>query len=429
MSVVSEASGDMGGSGRQEGGTEPPAVVRQSDKHVIGCFVLLVVGLYLTIGPALQLSQWRVPKELNPCFLEALSWAEGRVALPEKGTDAALYNGKWYNVYPPLFTLVSFAATQLGKALGQPADEFYSPWYVLVVALPLPVAGFWAFQQVLRKAEWSAVLTAYWLLGTPMHPQLIACRGGTINPIDHMFANIGLMLIAGDLLGRRRMWVAAIGFVVAIWSRQNLVLLAPAALAAAWMTSQRWRSLAVVAAALMVSVGTLMALNWVKFDSPFDTGYRYIYVYRPDGWLGRRALTYGLFSHRFIPEKAWSMNLAPPRFRLTREGLVPENTEEGVAIWMTSPLLLGGFIGLRRWWKDKTARALMLSSLLVIGSFLAYHARGATTAGYFTYALDFLPVWLVVIAPWAARRWRRWFTLACLAYSAVYFHLLSQAYP
>ena len=51
------------------------------------------------------------------------------------------------------------------------------------------------------------------------------------------------------------------------------------------------------------------------------------------------------------------------------------------------------------------------------------------TVGYFPYALDFLPVWLVVIAPWAVEGWRRWFTLGCLAYSALYFNVLAQAYP
>jgi hypothetical protein len=321
-------------------------------------------------------------------------------------------------------------ATSLGSLYGLPAGEFYTPWYVLAVALPLPLVGFWAFQQVLHRAAWSAVLTGYWLIGTPMLMQLILCGGGSINPINHVLATIGLMLIAGDLLGRRRMWPSAIGLVIALWSRPDLVFYGLGALMAGWQVKQRrWRNVLIIGCGLVFAVGTLMALDWLKFGSPLETGYRYVYDYRPNSWLGHRALTYGVFSPHFLPDNAYCMNLALPHFRLTSGGLIPENDEYGVSIWITSPLLLGAFLGVRRWWPNRAARALMFSSLLVIGTFLMYHSRGISKVGYFAYSLDFLPVWLVVIAPWAIERWRRYFTLGCLAWSAVYFHVLWEAYP
>ena len=49
--------------------------------------------------------------------------------------------------------------------------------------------------------------------------------------------------------------------------------------------------------------------------------------------------------------------------------------------------------------------------------------------GYYRFALDWLPVWLMAIAPWAVERWRRYFTLGCLAWSGLYFNILWQAYP
>jgi len=99
----------------------------------------------------------------------------------------------------------------------------------------------------------------------------------------------------------------------------------------------------------------------------------------------------------------------------------------GASIWITSPLLLGAFLGLKQWWANRAARALMLISLPVIGTFLAYHGGGASPTGFFAYSLDFLPVWLVVIAPWAVEAWRRRFTLACFAWSALYFHLITKS--
>jgi hypothetical protein len=185
----------------------------------------------------------------------------------------------------------------------------------------------------------------------------------------------------------------------------------------------------VIGCGLAIAAGTLMTLNWLKFDHPLETGYRYIYDYRPNSLLGRRALTYGIFSPHFIPENAWCMNVQLPLFRLTSGGIVPENEQFGVSIWVTCPLLLGAVLGFRRWWSEKAARALMLSSLLVIAVLLMYHFPGGEKIGYFRYALDWLPVWLVVIAPWAIEGWRRYFTLGCLAWSAIYFHIICWAYP
>jgi hypothetical protein len=408
----------------------PLGVQRESDWHVVACFIFLLVGLYLTIGPALKLSSWHITTELNPAFLEAQAWRDGRMNLSYRAPDTALYHEKAYSVHPPLFTLLSLAAMSLGSLYDLPSDQFYTPWYVMVIVLPLPLIGFWAFQQVIHRAAWSAVLTAYWLIGTPMLPQLILCGGGSINPLNHVLATTGLMLIAGDLLGRRRMWPTAIGLIIALWSRPDLVFFSLAALLIAWeLKERRWRNRLVIGGSLVFAVGTLMTLNWLKFDSPFETGYRYIYDYRPSSFLGHRALTNGVFSPEFFLENATSMHLALPHFRLSSGGIVPENTDYGVSIWITSPLLLGTFLGLRSWWSNRAARALVLSSLFVIGTFLMYHSRGSSKVGYFAYSLDFLPVWLVVIAPWAIERWRRYFTLGCLAWSSLYFHLLWQSYP
>jgi hypothetical protein len=52
---------------------------------------------------------------------------------------------------------------------------------------------------------------------------------------------------------------------------------------------------------------------------------------------------------------------------------------------------------------------------------LFYHGTGQRQYGYYRFALDFMPVWLVVAAPWLASGVRRWPTLACIAWSVAYF--------
>ncbi|MFQ5424400.1 MAG: hypothetical protein ACE5F9_10525 [Phycisphaerae bacterium] len=405
-----------------------PAAAGQSRWHVAGCFVLMLIGLHLVAEPKVGLWKWHVIRNQNPAFQEGLAWRHGSLTLPQRTIDTALYKGRVYSVHPPLFALLTMTATALGGWQGVPEGTFYTPWYVMMVALPLPFIGFWAFQQVLRRAEWSAVLTAYWLLGTPMFPALVDCQCGSINALNHVLNGMGLMLIAGDLLGRKRFWPAAIGVVISVWSRPHMVFFGLAVIGVAWLAKtdrRRRQKIALAVAGLGLSAGTLMALDWVKFGSPLETGYRYIYDYRQDTALAKGVSTYGVFSPHFLPHNLWCMNLAPPRFRTSPALIQPDNTKDGVAIWMTSPLLLAAFLDLRQWWRNRTARLLVLASAVVIGTFLMYHATGAQNKGYFIYALDFLPVWLVIIAPWTLRGRHRQVTLACLAWSVLYFQMIA----
>lgn len=47
---------------------------------------------------------------------------------------------------------------------------------------------------------------------------------------------------------------------------------------------------------------------------------------------------------------------------------------------------------------------------------------GYLELGYSRFALDFLPVWLAVVAPHTRGGWRAWFTLAAAAWGLLYFH-------
>jgi len=393
--------------------------------RVAVCFFLLLIGLHLTAGPILDLPNWHVDPSGNPPFQEAMAWRNGRMDLPQRARDTALFNEKFYSVHPPLFAIISYAALSLGELQGVPHGQFYPPWYVLAIVIPLPIVGFWAFNEVLKSAAWSAVLCGYWIIGTPLLTALLDAQNGGINSLNHILANIGLMLVAGDLLGRRRMWPAAIGLTVIIWSRPHLLFFGVAAIWIARTVSHRRTGMTWVIGAMLISVGTLLLLNYAKFDNPFESGYRYIYDYRPNSFLGSRFYAHGLFSPHFFPENFWTMNLVVPQFRLSPSFLTAERSEWGAAIWFTTPILLVALFDASRWWRDKAARPLILASFAVIATFLMYHYRGASTRGCHFYSLDFLAVWLLLIAPWTFNGHRRWITLICLAWSAVYFNLIS----
>jgi hypothetical protein len=400
-----------------------PALSQQNTslKRTLGCFFLMLVGVYLASATLINLSKFHVQYSTNPSFQEAIAWRNGHINLPSREPDTALYKGHFYSIHPPMFTILSYVALSLGAVQGVPPDEFYPPWLIMMTILPLPIVGFWAFQQVLKWPEWSAVLTGNWLLGTALLPTIQLSQDGFVNPLNHVLSSTGLILIAGDLVGGRRFWPAAIGLMIAGWSRPHLLIFAIPVL---WLALHTGRKCAILSVLLSVTVtaGTLALLNYLKFDSPFESGYRYIYDYRPNSFLGSRFYEHGLFSIHFLPDNLKTLFLIVPEFRLTQELLTPERTEWGASFWITTPLLLALIPDVRRWWRDAASRGLFLSSLGVIAFFLFYHSRGASTHGFHFYPLDFIPVWLVILAPWTTSPNARAITLTCFCYSALYFN-------
>mgnify|MGYP000384627776 CR=1 FL=1 len=425
---------------------DPPAGVPEPTPQVVLSALLLWVGLHLAAGPIVRLSEWRVDPLVSHGWMEAASWRAGRLDLPARGPnpqighdrprDTAYVDGRVYNVFPPLFTMLSYGAMVLQSWQGEPPEaEFYPPWYVGLVALPLPLVGFWAFRQVTGRSAWAAVLTAYWILGTPLLKMLANCRLGETNELNHVLSNTGLMLLAGDLLGRRRIWPAAIGLVIGMWTRQLTAFYLVGAIWIAWAASRsgvmlrmqptRRKGLVILGLAGIVGLGTLGALNALKFGSVLDSGYSYIYKGRGDLYA-QRAREAGLFDVGFIPRNAYYMNLALPDVRWSRMNLLIGGGDDadGTSIWLTCPLLLLAFRDARRWWQDPARRALMVSSLGVILGVLCYHNTGSVQHGFHRFSLDFVPVWLMVIAPYTLHGRRPSWTLAALAYSVLYFNVL-----
>lgn len=430
----------------QNGSGEPLAT------HVVLIFGLMLVGVYLAAGPRVRLSEWRVESDANPNVIEAVAWRHGRLDLPvrsahperagQRPLDSAVRENKVWNVFPPLFTFLTYGALTLQdwQGVGSDGDSVFHPaWYVAIVALPLPLAAFWAFSRAASSARprsksasayvTAAVLTAYLILGTPLLLILEGCRGGSV-AVNQVFATVGLLLVAGDLLGSRRIWPAAIGCTIGLWSRQLTVIYLVAVAWTAWSAASGARSrrtgMAVAALAAFVGFGTVATLNWLKFGSPFENGYGLIYDGRDDIYARRYAEFGRAFDPRFIPRNAWHLWAAPPIVE-SRGALAVRITgdPDGAAFWFASPLLLYVLFDVRRWWGDAARRSLMLCSFAVMLALLCYHNTGSVQRGFHRFAMDFVPIWLAVIAPELFNGRRTWITLGLLAYSALYFHLIA----
>lgn len=404
-------------------GTHLPEAAGESPWRVAGCLVLLLVAVHVVVGPKARISEWKLTRSTgNTNFLEALAWYDGRLDIQERVWDSALYQGRVYSVNPPLFTFLAYGATVLAQRQGHPVETFYTPWYVELVALPLPLLGFWALVRATGKASWAALLTLGWMAGTPVIACLAAARIGGIHHINHLLSQTGLMLIAISLLGRRRIAGALVGLVIAVWSRPTTIAFAVPVLWAAWQWDVGWRRRRMIAAvaALVVTLAVPMVLNALKFGSPFDSGYTYVYEGRIDEMAqrGRSAL----FSPEFIGRNIWFMNFELPGWEMGKYGIRPVLDSYGASIWFTTPLLLFVIYDARRWWRDKLRQMLMLASFLVIAGLICYHNTGYCQPGYYRYMLDYAPIWLVVIAPQTMGPRRSWLTVAAIAWSVLYFN-------
>lgn len=402
---------------------------RDSTGIVVGCFLLLLVALHLVSSPLVELSKWTAAADSNSAVAEAVAWHDGRLTLPTRLHDTALFEGRIYNVFPPLFTLLSYAALGLGKPLGTAAGQFYAPWYVILVALPLPLAGYWAFRKAGVRSAWAACFTFFWIVGTPILPCLVSARNGGISQINHLLSQTGIMLIAGSMIAGRRQWPAWVGLVIAAWSRPLAIFYA-LGMAMSYRrhpsASGRGRYIG-LALAVAVALALPMGLSWAKFGTPLDSGYKYLYEGRVDelARAGQRAL----FATEFLPRNAWYMNCETPSWQLGGFGLRPDVSPHGASIWMTMPLLVFILIDARRWWAVPTQRAIVLSTLPIIAGLLMFHGTGYIQPGYYRFALDFIPAWLVVIAARCDEGARRkGVTIAAMAWSALYFNIVTGMY-
>jgi hypothetical protein len=399
---------------------------------------LLYCACLVTLGPTVQFSQWYIGPDNNQAAAEAEAWLDGRLTLPGRGGDTALYNGQVYNIFPPLLTVICFVYYGATSWLndGMPL-VFFTPLYVLIVAAPIPLLAYYAFRRSGADTHWAAVLAFYAIAGTCLWP-VAGMLGGNaamvgdnraawIYSIQHILAQTGLAIILIDLLGRRRMWLAGLGLLIATWSRQTCFLYCLPILWIAWNQPQRRRALILAAIPIAITIALPAGLNWAKFGNPLETGYRHIFdVDNPN-----RRIVLGadgdvhLFGLGHVPGHAKEMFLVPPQIFTTHQGLRITGWGPRTALWYGSPLFLFALIDARRWWRDSVRRVLMLATIPVIFVGLMWHGPIEGSSGYYRYTLDYSLIWMAAITPWTTGPTRRWIVLACLAWSVFYFYSIS----
>ncbi|MBX3394012.1 MAG: hypothetical protein KF841_01455 [Phycisphaerae bacterium] len=428
---------------------KPPVQRVSYIRHIFA--LLLVFG---TIEAAQQRGiawfDWTASTGLNPAFQEAWAWRIGRLDLRYRLLDAAYLPEvqRVYNVYPPLITLITYLAVWMVPVeTAMPTPESMPAFHILpliVFGISVPLTAYAVFFRRTRSVAAAALLTLALVGGSAVMPCIAAARQDYIYHQNHLLSQVGLLLLAGELFGRRRAWVLLVGLLIAAWTRQLTIFFALPILyvlatsiarlqhgdqpAMADVSSLRFGKLASLAIGIAFIVCVPLAMNQAKFGNAFDSGYQHLYHDRTTP-AAINARQYGLFSPHFVGMNAYYMNTALP-FSFDDDNRIRfDPSPHGTALWFTTPIALLAVIGICRKPRDQVAFALCVGSMPIVLAHLFYHNTGYVQHGYYRFALDYLPVWLVAAAPWLMRGRQRWLSTACILWSVAYFAYLRHALP
>jgi len=338
-------------------------------------------------------------------FYLADAFLHGRVTIPPLGpwdvVPAA--DGK---VYVPFGPFPSIVMVPLVWIIGPLQADRWQPIVNSVIAAADVGLAFW----LAARAGVTGLGTRLWiatLLGFSTAIWWVTTRGGVWHT-GHLIATFLTLCALIETFGRRRPLLLGLLGGAAFLTRAPLAFALPFyALVlgrrpgyAAWWQPQSWpvRSWILLGVGVLPSIAFFLWYDWVRFGSPFESGYGLATL--PDWLAALRAE--GLFSLSHV-----GMNI--DYLFLHRPNLIPEfpffrPDGFGLSIVLTSP---GLALAIRAPWRNGLAWALAVTALLVLIPSLLYYGGGWLQYGY-RYALDSIPFVLALCALAAARRGLGW---------------------
>ena len=357
-------------------------------------FALAVLGAYL-VATVLAI-QWRgfFPDRMMIIAERALSGHLDSDAL--KGTiDTVEIGGRYYLALGPLQLLayIPFAAVPDLRVVGG---------YVAGLLFGVPAA--W-LALPLARAYGARGTAAYWIAAFTAFGSLLFWVSvfGNVYLLAHAESFLALTLFLIEWAGKRRPALLGVCLGVSFLARPTTILAAiPFGLYLVWARRREFRAMALSAVAFGLPVAGAIAFygwfNWVRFGSPFETGYS-ISLLTVQSLQERRAQA--LFSIVQIPENVRLAFLQLPD-RISQFPFFSASTF-GMSMAFVSPALV---TSLWAGFRDRTARLLWIATVLVAVPVFLYYGGGFVQYG-FRYSLDFTP-FLVALMAIGSHRWIGW---------------------
>ena len=339
-------------------------------------------------------------------FYLADAFVHGRVWLLRALGPYDVVVGPAGQVYVPFGPFPAFLLVPLVALVGPVQASIWQPIVNSALAAVDVGLAYWLAARAgipTRGARlWIAILlgfsTAIWWVTT---------RGGVWHT-GHLVATLLTLCALIEAMGRRRPWLLGLLGGAAFLTRAPLAFALPfyalvldrPSTGAPWWHPRAWpiRGWVALGLGVLPSVAFFFWYDWVRFGSPFESGYALATL--PDWLIALRAQ--GLFSTAHLGMNLDYMFTHMPTFMATFPFFRPDGL--GMSILFTSP---GLGLAILAPWRTGFARGLAVTAALVLIPSLLYYGGGWLQYGY-RYALDSIPFVLALCALAAAKRGLGW---------------------
>ncbi|MFY9290459.1 MAG: hypothetical protein WAP03_07170 [Methylorubrum rhodinum] len=330
---------------------------------------------------------------LADAFLHGRLWIE---SCPE--IDCALYQGRTYVIFPPLPALVAMPFVAL---FGFPGFKGF-----VFLGLALSALSLLAWRAILR-ALGVARADALWLVAalafaSPLYQVTLRADG-----VWFYAQAVGFLMVTASLwaaICRKSLPLAGLFVGLAFLCRQ-MAIFYPLFLLFLCLPRERPLMEALrgavkpvllagipVAAALTV----YFAYNDARFGSPTETGYGFIHNPDQTSFIWHRIREIGLFSREYLLFNTLYLFLQGIHFEFGGPSLTTLTgfDKAGTALLVASPWVLLAFYAKL----DRVFAAGAAVIAIIAGITLLYHSNGAEQIATQRYALDWLPILIVLMA-------------------------------
>lgn len=299
-------------------------------------------------------------------------------------------SNRFYVAYPPLPAVVLLPIVAIfGKAGTAEA-----------VCRLLCVVAILLFDATLRRA-WPRIhgasiatsdrmlFTAGFAFGTALWDS--AARAGDWH-LAHVCAVVLMLFAVFEFFGKRRAWLMGLAWGAAMLARPTVAFSGLFFLFVIWR-KRNIRQLLQLVAGPVCAVLLFSAYNAARFGTPVDFHYDQMTYIGEAQMLMQR---FGQFNLSFWPRNFFWFFLAPPTTSASDAFPWIVYDPYGMSVFLTSPFIVYGIIGIFRNGRDRIARPAAIATALCLCVLLAYFNTGFWQFGH-RFGLDYLPIWLIAV--------------------------------
>ena len=385
-----------------------------------GTALLLYVSTTIVLALVASGQTFREHTQFNHFAMLAECWMGGRLELsgapPDyaAGNDFAFFNGRWFIVFPgaPALLLLPWVKL-LGGASHVPDGAVF-----LMFAGLAPVGLYLTLRRVVeagvasihpKAVVWIPVLYAF---GTVY---FFSAVQGTVWFAAHVVASVATCFFLWASIEARRPLAAGLCLSVVLATRTPLAVLATfygvewyrmardSSRFQLFPTRDAYRNLAWFVFPVALTGGIIAALNYVRFGSIFEFGYRYLSV----AWQSRID-HWGLFGYHYLGRNLGALLTSLPYLSNGESGCSLQINGHGLALWLTSPFYLWLL-----WPRNHTKlhRTVYITLPLAVLPSLLYQNTGWLQFGQ-RFSNDYAPLLMLLLAM-GGFRWNLWLKAAC----------------